>query len=113
MNELFRVRRKVVIVTGMLCIAIISGGLFTNAVTKSAGKTTKSKMTIVVNPDVYSPYQSMYPGISIMIKYNGKADKVRYSTNYGSLETWDRGGTWKIKEYGSKAELPINAPMEW
>jgi bla regulator protein BlaR1 len=124
-NAFFKSRKKIIIITGILCIAILSMGLLTNAVTEGAGKTAaigiskmdgatkKSNMTIVANPAGYSSYQSMYPGIGITIKYKGKADKVRYSTNYGSLETWDRGGTWKVKGYGNKVELPINMPVYW
>lgn len=90
---------------------------------KISGKEAKAFQTSLNNlelkllayPQKYSLLMSSTPGIRISAQYHGKADKVRYSTTFGKLETWD-SPCGKIEDYGQTVELPVDGldrPVYW
>ncbi len=70
------------------------------------------ELNLLAYPEKYSMLMSSTPGIGILAQYSGTADKVRYSTVYGTLLTWDRT-SGKISQYRKSAELPYGTPVYW
>ena len=70
------------------------------------------ELRMLVYPQKYIQTMSSTPGIRVLAQYSGVVDKVRYSTDYGSLLTWDPS-SGIIREYGKKVELPYNIPVYW
>lgn len=71
-----------------------------------------SDLVLVTGPEKYTPAMSSTPGIKIDTRYNGSADKIRYSVDYGTLITWD-SKSGQISEKGKTAEVSFNIPVYW
>jgi len=125
MTDFFGSRRRIILMIGVICIAILSGILLTSGLTRSAAAIDQNKNSVqpkdkLINsvtlklltfPEKYALSMSSTPGILILAQYSGVADKVEYSTTYGKLLTWGANG--KISEYGQKVELPLDTPVYW
>jgi len=130
--DFFSNRRRTVLVIGAcVCVVIVSGILITSGLTKrqptmdqdksSAPSNGYNESTILnsfsfklhVYPEKYAPTMSSTPGIRILPQFNGVvAEKVKYSTTYGNLLTWDIT-SGKISEHGQSVEFPLATPVYW
>lgn len=138
MTDYFKNRRRATLLIGVLCVAILSGVLLTNGLTKDNSTTRKQlqgsdgkdlressksvtefetlsnpfPLRLAVYPDNYISTMSSTPGIRILAEFDGAATTIEYLTEYGKLLTWD-SGTGEIRKHGQKVELPLNVPVYW
>jgi hypothetical protein len=118
MAGFFQSKRRLMLVVGLLCAAVLGGVFLANGVANNSSSpsptTDKQDLSfkLLVYPDKYALYMSSTPGIRISADYHGQVGKVRYSTDFGSFISWDvpRG---KVSEVGATTELPYDIPVYW
>lgn len=67
---------------------------------------------LLVFPEKYTPAMSSTPGIRITPEYRGSLEKVKYTTDYGTLLKWD-ASTGNITNGGKTLEMPPDIPAYW
>ncbi len=109
--------RKPIFSLVLIILALIGTAFFAvNHYIKNVGATNdfadKYEFKLLVYPEKYALTMSSSPGICISAQCNGPVDKVRYSTTFGSLLTWDIP-SGKISDRGKDIELPYETPVYW
>ncbi len=116
--DVFKGKKKLVILVGVLCIVLLSGILLTNGLDKkealSDAYNKEAKFELVVSPERYTLAMSSTPGIKLDAVYKGNVDvkTVKYTTEKGDFLTWDVA-SGKISQGGSTIELPYGEAAYW
>jgi len=101
-----------IIILGAVCLT--SAAEKKSATSQSINEYNADKLTfkLYVFPEKYTPAMSSTPGIRIAPEYEGPIQKVRYTTENGSMLTWD-ATSGKVTEGGKTVELPYGIPAYW
>ncbi len=105
-------RKPVFIILALMGTAFLAVNHYVKNVGAKNDFADKYEFKLLVYPEKYALTMSSSPGIRITAQCYGSVDKVRYSTTFGSLLTWDIP-SGKISDRGKDVELPYEMPVYW
>lgn len=106
MGKLFQGNRKFVFVIVLMCITMLCIVLLKLELSDVIKKDAALVLRV---PEKYSTLMSSAPGLVIQVDNAGKADEIRYTTDYGSFLTW-KG---RVTTYGKSVTQPIDELVYW